>query len=65
MIETFAWLLAAYLLICVCAYFVHRYFMYFPNPNRTPPWKLAYLGVGLSALADASSRRLRSEAAMG
>jgi pimeloyl-ACP methyl ester carboxylesterase len=44
MLETFAWLLAAYVLVCVAAYFGHRHFMYFPNPNRTPPSEAGLFG---------------------
>jgi fermentation-respiration switch protein FrsA (DUF1100 family) len=35
--ELILWLVAAYALICVAAYFGNRLFMYFPNPARTAP----------------------------
>jgi uncharacterized protein len=45
MLESIAWLLGAYVLICVAAYFGHRHFMYFPNPTRTPPAEGGLYGV--------------------
>jgi fermentation-respiration switch protein FrsA (DUF1100 family) len=39
------WLIAAYLAICVFAYFGSRSFMYFPDPARVPPAEAGLDGV--------------------
>ncbi|MEM8573904.1 MAG: alpha/beta fold hydrolase [Pseudomonadota bacterium] len=43
--EFIAWLVAAYVLICVVVYFANRAFIYFPDPARVPPAQLGLTDV--------------------
>lgn len=43
--EFIPWLIAAYLVICVAAYFGNRLYMYFPDPTRTSPVEAGLDGV--------------------
>jgi fermentation-respiration switch protein FrsA (DUF1100 family) len=43
--EFIPWLIAAYVAICVAAYFSNRQYMYFPDPTRTTPADAGLDGV--------------------
>ncbi len=43
--DTILWLIAAYVIICIGAYFGNRLFMYFPDPARIPPAEAGLVGV--------------------
>jgi len=43
--ELIPWLVAAYAVICVAAYFGHRLFMYWPDPTRVAPAAVGLDGV--------------------
>lgn len=45
LMDTFYWLLAAYVIFCVAAYFGNRLFMYFPDPVRVTPQEAGLSGV--------------------
>jgi len=44
-VQFIPWLVAAYAVICVAAYFGNRQFMYFPDPTRTAPTEASLDGV--------------------
>jgi uncharacterized protein len=52
------WVIAAYLAICVAAYFGHRLYMYFPDPARIPPEAAGLHGVGEVEIAAADGTAL-------
>jgi len=52
------WLAAAYLLLCLGAYFGNRLFMYFPDPARVPPGEAGLEGVKEVELAAADGTKL-------
>jgi uncharacterized protein len=43
--EIIPWLVAAYAVICVAAYFGNRLYMYFPDPTRTAPAEVGLDGI--------------------
>lgn len=52
------WLIAAYLVICVAAYFGNRRYMYFPDPTRTTPAEAGLHGVEETELVAADGTTL-------
>ncbi len=45
LMDTFLWLIAAYVVFCAAAYFGNRLFMYFPDANRVLPREVGLVGV--------------------
>ncbi|MHA1165677.1 MAG: alpha/beta hydrolase, partial [Alphaproteobacteria bacterium] len=43
--NTLLWLIAAYVAICIAAWFGNRVFMYFPDPARFTPAEVGLSGV--------------------
>lgn len=43
--DTILWLIAAYVIFCIGAFFGNRLFMYFPDPARIPPAETGLVGV--------------------
>ncbi len=43
--DTILWLIAAYVIICIGAFFGNRLFMYFPDPARITPAEAGLVGV--------------------
>ena len=58
LMDTILWLIAAYVIICVGAYFGNRIFMYFPDPARIPPAMAGLSGVEEIKLASGDGETL-------
>jgi fermentation-respiration switch protein FrsA (DUF1100 family) len=56
--ETFLWIIAIYVAICVAAYFGNRVFMYFPDPTRFSPAEAGLPGVEEVELASGDGETL-------
>ena len=56
--NTFLWLIAAYVAICIAAYFGQRVFMYFPDPARITPIEAGLSGVEEIELASGDGETL-------
>lgn len=58
LMELIPWLVTAYVLICIAAYFGNRMYMYFPDPTRTSPTEAGLDGVEEIEIAGSGGVRL-------
>jgi fermentation-respiration switch protein FrsA (DUF1100 family) len=58
LMDTILWLIAAYVIFCVCAYFGNRIFMYYPDPVRISPIEAGLVGVEEIELASGDGETL-------
>lgn len=58
LMDVIPWLVLAYALICVGAFFGYRHFMYYPNPTRVAPAEAGLSGVDEIEIASADGTTL-------